>query len=190
MMLYAWAFVMGLSSCFVYIPALTTVQLWYPQKKGLVSGIASMVFGLSAAIMSPLFGYLLTFLGLASMNIFVGMSALLTGLGGAYLAKPPDNRSDYEEKSSSKESVNIGQHGLSLTARESVRTRRFWYLWMTWAMQGAAGIAMVTLSISYGISLGFALESAVVILVAFNTTNGLGRLISGYLSDIFGRNAP
>ena len=58
-MVYAWAFLNGLASCFIYIPALTLVQLWYPEKKGLASGIVSMVFGLSAAIMSPLFGRML-----------------------------------------------------------------------------------------------------------------------------------
>lgn len=55
-------------------------------------------------------------------------------------------------------------------------------------MQGAAGIAMVTLSTSYGLSKGFALESAIIILTAFNVTNGAGRLVTGYFSDIIGRN--
>jgi OFA family oxalate/formate antiporter-like MFS transporter len=55
-------------------------------------------------------------------------------------------------------------------------------------MMGAAGIAMVTLSTTYGLSKGLALESAVLILMAFNITNGTGRLVAGYLSDVIGRN--
>lgn len=54
-------------------------------------------------------------------------------------------------------------------------------------MMGAAGISMVMLSTSYGLSKGFALESAVIILTAFNITNGAGRLVTGYFSDIIGR---
>src|SRR5690606_16904145 len=46
-MVYAWAFLNGAASCFVYIPALTLVQQWYPRRKGLVSGTVSMVFGLA-----------------------------------------------------------------------------------------------------------------------------------------------
>ena len=46
-MVYAWAFLNGLASSFVYVPALTLVQWWYPQKKGLVAGTVSMVFGLT-----------------------------------------------------------------------------------------------------------------------------------------------
>jgi OFA family oxalate/formate antiporter-like MFS transporter len=77
----------------------------------------------------------------------------------------------------------------SMTVAESLRTKSFWFFWLTWALQGAAGIAMVTLSTQFGLSLGLALGSAVVILTAFNVTNGLSRLLMGHLSDVVGRNA-
>lgn len=91
---YAWAFLNGLASCFVYIPALTTVQRWYPQKKGLVSGIVSMVFGLSAAIMSPLFVWMLSMMGYVSMNFFIAVLTLIIGLIGAYFVGTPDTVDD------------------------------------------------------------------------------------------------
>ncbi len=88
-MVYAWAFLNGLASCFVYIPALTLVQLWYPEKKGLASGIVSMVFGLSAAIMSPLFGRMLMSMGYYSMNLAIALLTMFIGLVGAYFARAP-----------------------------------------------------------------------------------------------------
>lgn len=242
-MIYAWAFLTGLSSCFVYIPALTTVQRWYPQKKGLVSGLASMIFGLSAAIMSPLFAKMLVSLGYVSMCISITLLTLIIGLAGAYLARAPeaanfaapgatatmatatvetetgtittvaittgvstataaqfseerplgaddsqgvDGPRDVDSNSDGNR-LGMGQE-TSLTVGESLHTRSFWFLWITWALQGAAGIAMVTLSTAYGLSRGFTLESAIFILTAFNLTNGTGRLVSGILSDIIGRN--
>ncbi len=74
-----------------------------------------------------------------------------------------------------------------LTVEESLHTRSFWFLWITWALAGAAGVTMVTLSTAWGLSRGYALESAILILMAFNLTNGVGRLISGYFSDKIGR---
>lgn len=237
-MIYAWAFLTGLSSCFVYIPALTTVQRWYPQKKGLVSGLASMIFGLSAAIMSPLFAKMLVSLGYISMCISIAVLTLIIGLAGAYLARAPEaadfaapgatatmatvtrdittvaiatgvstataaqssaerpqNADDPQgadghrdaDSNSDGNRLGMGQE-TSLTVRESLHTQSFWFLWITWALQGAAGIAMVTLSTAYGLSRGFTLESAIFILTAFNLTNGTGRLVSGVLSDIIGRN--
>jgi len=78
--------------------------------------------------------------------------------------------------------------GISLTVAQSLRTRTFWVLWLTWALGGAAGIAMVTLSTSFGLARGLATKEAILILTAFNLTNGLSRLVSGHLSDLFGRN--
>jgi OFA family oxalate/formate antiporter-like MFS transporter len=81
----------------------------------------------------------------------------------------------------------IGENG-SLSVQESLHTRSFWFLWITWTLAGAAGVSMTLLSTAYGLSKGFALESAILILTAFNLTNGLSRLVSGYFSDNVGRN--
>jgi OFA family oxalate/formate antiporter-like MFS transporter len=47
---------------------------------------------------------------------------------------------------------------------------------------------MVTLSTAYGLTRGLTMESAVVVLTAFNITNGASRIIMGFLSDRVGRN--
>ncbi len=187
-MLYVWAFLTGVSSCFVLIPALTTVQRWYPQNRGLASGVVNLVFGLSAAIMTPLFARMLGSIGYEPMITAISILALATGLAAASLAKPPDPPTIQADRSSGRKLEAALGPGSSMTVQESVRTRSFWSLWATWAMMGAAGIAMVTLSTTYGLSKGFALESAVLILTAFNFTNGTGRLVAGYLSDVIGRN--
>jgi OFA family oxalate/formate antiporter-like MFS transporter len=54
---------------------------------------------------------------------------------------------------------------------------------------GAAGIAMVFLAVPFGISRGLQPASAVLLLTAFNLTNGCSRLIMGYFSDRFSRKA-
>jgi OFA family oxalate/formate antiporter-like MFS transporter len=72
--------------------------------------------------------------------------------------------------------------------QESLHTRSFWFLWITWTLAGAAGVSMTVLSTGYGLFRGNSLESAILILTAFNLTNGTGRLVSGYYSDKIGRN--
>ncbi len=187
-MLYLWAFLTGTASCFIYIPALTTVQRWYPKRRGLVSGIVNMMFGLSAAIMSPLFSYMLKSMGYVSMNLMVMIIALMVGVIAAQFTETPERVALSLELESDAQQKTAAKLGESLTVGESVRTKSFWFLWLTWALQGAAGIAMVTLSMAFGISRGFTIESAVLILTAFNVTNGVSRILMGYLSDIVGRN--
>lgn len=188
-MVYAWAFLNGVASSFVYIPTLTLVQWWYPEKKGLVSGVVSMVFGLAAAIMAPLFGKMLAFFGYLPLNLVLALITLTVGLAGAYFARAPDKveRAFFAAASASKMPARRKQ-ARSLTVPECLHTRSFWFLWITWTLAGAAGVSMTILSTSYGLFRGFPLESAVLILTAFNLTNGTGRLVSGYFSDKIGRN--
>ncbi|MDD1754642.1 MAG: MFS transporter [Methanothrix sp.] len=193
-MVYAWAFLNGLASSFVYVPALTVVQWWYPQKKGLVAGTVSMVFGLSAAVMSPLFGKMLIVLGYLSMNLVIAFLTLVFGFAGAYFACAPRAEARDSTRDRNLERETAGTKRLedllkrSLTPGESLHTRSFWFLWITWTLAGAAGVSMSILATSYGLFRGFGLESAILLLTAFNLTNGSGRIISGILSDRFGRN--
>jgi OFA family oxalate/formate antiporter-like MFS transporter len=182
---YAWAFVTGAASCFVYTPALTMVQKWYPANRGLVSGIVNFAFAISAALAAPVFGFLLETMGYVVMLFTVAAVALAVGAPAALFTGSPESPPLSQMASGQ---TPITQTGHSFTPAESVRTLAFWSLWLTWALQGAAGIAMVTLSTTFGLSKGFPLESAVAILTAFNTTNGFGRLITAALSDVIGRN--
>lgn len=210
-MVYLWAFLTGMGSCFVYMSGLTVVQRWFPQKRGLVSGIVNLFFGLSAAIMAPVFGSFLKTLGYVPMNSLITVLTVIVGIIAARFVQTPE-RAGYrveawpgagangetragikqtavevknESSSGTKKAVRLGE---SLTVKEAIRTKSFWFLWLTWALQGAAGIAMVTLSVAFGLARGFSRESAVLLLTAFNLTNGLSRVLTGFLSDIVGRN--
>ena len=187
-LLYLWAFLNGLASCFIYLPALTTVQRWYPHKKGLVSGVVNLAFGISAAVMAPLFGWLFHWLGYVSMNQVLAVAALVIGVLAAQFTEVPEQIIGSNAGDKARPASLAVQAGTALTVRESLRTKNFWFLWLTWALQGSAGIAMVTLSVNFGLSKGMAMTSAVLILTAFNVTNGLSRLVMGYLSDRLPRN--
>ena len=186
-MLYLWAFLNGVSNCFIYTPALTTVQRWFPTRLGLVSGIVNFTFGISAAIMSPLFQRMLETMGYVRMNLAVAAMALVTGLVAAQFTECPDHIQLHNPDAPPSGTQFHPALENSLTARESIRTRAFWFLWLTWAFQGAAGIAMVTLSTTFGLSCGYSMASAIVILTAFNLMSGGGRLVMGYLSDFINR---
>jgi hypothetical protein len=49
-----------------------------------------MVYGLSAAIMSPLFGKMLVSMGYVSMNLSIAALTLIIGLAGAYFPTLPN----------------------------------------------------------------------------------------------------
>jgi OFA family oxalate/formate antiporter-like MFS transporter len=190
-MIYLWAFLTGTGACFIYTPGLITVQRWWPERRGLVSGIVNFIFGISAAIMSPLFSSMLKTMGYQPMNILVAVLVLIVGIVAAQFTEVPErvklNTKDSEPMSSTGQVPQLKQN-VSLTVEQAVRSRTFWFLWLVWAFQGAAGIGMVTLSVNFGLSKGFSMDEAVFVLIAFNLMSGLSRIITGYVSDIVGRN--
>lgn len=182
--IYLWAFLMGAASCFVYVPSLTAIQTWFPTRRGLVSGVFNLSFGISGAVMSPVFTLLIRELPYRDMVVLLSVSALVFGLGSAFLVSMPNPRETSDRRQGSPAAVDLGP---SLTAREAAGTRSFWFLWVTWCLQGAAGIAMVPLAVQFGLHKGFTMTQAVLILTCFNLTNGVSRLLMGYLSDTIGR---
>ena len=180
---YLWAFITGASSAFAYLPALTVAQRWFPQRRGLVSGLVSMSFGISGAAMAPVFNQLFLQTGYIPMTRALGVAILIIGFPAVALIRVPQTTQTTD--SDRKDPYLSGT--LSLSLIQSLRTRSFWLLWFTYAFAGAAGISMVTLSVNFGVSKGLSMGSAVLILTAFNLTNGLSRLVSGFVSDLAGR---
>ena len=176
-----WGFCVGASSAFVYLPGLTVVQRWYPQRRGLVAGFFNMSFGLSAAVISPVFATLLSTWGYDTLTLTAGIAAMVIGLTASMLIRFPT--AGPAPPGSTAPSFEPG--GRSVI--EALKSREFWFLWLTWVFAGAAGASMLVLATGFGLARGLNMAHAVVLLTAFNLTNGCGRLISGYLSDRFGR---
>jgi OFA family oxalate/formate antiporter-like MFS transporter len=180
---YLWAFLTGAASAFLYLPALTVAQLWVPHRRGLVSGLVNTAFALSAAIMSPIYIALLDRLNYPRLTLIIGGAVLIIGLTAAMAVRFPSAARAVPE-----DTVNaVLPEVASMTLSQSLRTRSFWLLWTIWALAGAASIAMVTLSVPFGLFRGLTLSDAVLILTAFNLTNGLSRILSGLISDAIGR---
>ena len=175
-----WAFSVGASSAFVYLPGLTVVQRWYPERRGLVAGFFNMAFGLSAAVMSPIFSILLSKWGYEAVTLAAGCAALTIGLAASALIRFPET-----DTLTWAPVAPFAPNGRSV--KEALKSREFWCLWFTWVFAGAAGASMLVLATGFGLARGLNLADAVVLLTAFNVTNGCGRLISGYFSDGIGR---
>jgi OFA family oxalate/formate antiporter-like MFS transporter len=175
----AWAFLVGVSSAFIYVPALTVVQRWYPERRGLVSGFFNMAFGLAAAVMSPVFTALLSSWGYETINLVFGCVALIIGLAASTLIRFPEVHLAVPAADTAIEQI-------SRSVVEALKAREFWWLWFTWVLAGAAGASMLVLATGFGLARGLSLTQAVVLLTGFNLTNGGGRLVSGFFSDRLG----
>ncbi len=197
LLVYCWAFLNGAGTGFIYGPSLTTVQHWLPQRRGLATGVVNLCFGTAAAIMSPIYNLLFSKLGYEKMNyVVLVMLVVLNGISLLFAELPDRTKLTNEEKQARTELLESLKSkdpakgptlaNKDFTVKEALRSRSFWAVWFAWVFVGAAGISMVSQGAGFAASIQV---SGVIVITAFNLTNGIGRIVAGTLSDFIGRNA-
>ncbi|RSL30189.1 MFS transporter [Salibacterium salarium] len=168
-----------------YITPVSTLVKWFPDRKGLATGLAIMGFGFSATIFSPLIGALIESVGIASTFYISGVIFLIVMIPSAlYLEKPPADYMQHAKKEETKMNMELSQ----LTANEAVKTRRFWYLWLMLFINVTCGIAILAVASPMGQEIaGLSAAAAATMVGIMGFFNGAGRIAWASISDYMGR---
>jgi len=102
-----------------------------------------MAFGLAAAVMSPVFTALLSSWGYETTNLALCCAALIVGVAVATLIRFPG-------ADPAAPAAGTAIEPPSRSVVEALKTREFWFIWLTWVLAGAAGASMLVLGIRSG----------------------------------------
>jgi OFA family oxalate/formate antiporter-like MFS transporter len=173
-----------------YIAPVSTLVKWFPDRRGLATGLAIMGFGFAAAIASPIMNSLITSVGVANTFYILGISYfLIMVVSSLYLEKPEEGwlPEGFKEKIASgkaKATLDLSQ----LTANQAVKTKRFWYLWFMLFINITCGIAILAVAKPLAMeAIGIDMATAAALVGAIGIFNGLGRIGWASLSDYIGR---
>ncbi len=200
-----------------YVVPIATGVKWFPDKKGLVSGLAVAGFGFGAFIWILLANppSVLGFTGLISPQTVAGVATytianvdfaflvygvaflVLVCLGSLVMKNPP---AGYAPKGWTPPQTKSGKPGgISLKPRAMLKSRNFYILWMMFLIGALAGLMVIgnvqnfaksTTDgfIAYGFSVTEAVDFAVIgAAVCLPIFNGAGRIVWGQISDKTGR---
>ncbi|MCA0971850.1 OFA family MFS transporter [Halobacillus litoralis] len=171
-----------------YIAPVSTLVKWFPDRRGLATGMAIMGFGFAAAIASPIMDYLISNAGIAATFYTLGISYfVIMILSSLYISRPPEGwkpdgyQEDEAEDSDSQDLAN-------LTAKESLKTKRFYYLWIMLFINVTCGIAVISAAkpLAQG-SIGMSAAAAATLVGVMGIFNGAGRIGWASASDYLGR---
>jgi MFS transporter, OFA family, oxalate/formate antiporter len=173
-----------------YVTPVATAAKWFPDKKGLVTGMVVMGFGFGALLMSKIIapGLSAAFEGRLP-QVFAGAGAILGGVGlvaAASLRDPPSP------------GVAVGAQSLAaLRIPPELRSRQFLLMWLVFFCNIAAGIAIIGFQsplmqdlwrkVDPGLSPATLAGYGATLIAASSVFNGLGRLLWGALSDHLGQ---
>lgn len=189
MFYFCYGFLGGIGLGLGYITPVSTLVKWFPDKRGLATGMAIMGFGFSALIFGPLMAKLFASIGPA--NTFYSLGTLyfvLIFASAQYIERPPQGwvPEGFEEKPG--EATKIKKDLSNITANESLKTPRFYFIWLMMFINISCGIAVIaSASPMMQEKLGYTAMEAAGIVGLIGVFNGLGRLVWSSLSDYMGR---
>jgi OFA family oxalate/formate antiporter-like MFS transporter len=170
-----------------YITPVSTLVKWFPDKRGLATGMAIMGFGFAALIFGPVMQSLFEAVGVSYAFYILGaiyMTLIL--LSARYIEKPPEGY--LPEGFKPGQGKVIKEDISNIDANQALRTKRFYYIWIMMFINISCGIAVIAAaSPMMQEKLNYTPMEAAAVVGLIGVFNGLGRILWSGLSDFMGR---
>ena len=173
-----------------YISPVSTLVKWFPDKRGMATGLAIMGFGFASAIWGPTIKILIEKVGISNTFFILGfVYFVIMSLSALYLQAPKkDYMPEKFKKKLQEGKKKIKEDLANLGLNEALKTPRFYGLWLMLFINVTCGIAIIgvaspLLQEVVGIS-ALAAAAAVGLMGIFN---GAGRIVWASLSDYLTR---
>jgi len=174
----------GVGVACVYACGVAVAVKWFPDRRGIASGIITAGYGMGAAAFNPLFDHLIRSIGYSSTFLWTGIShGALIVLAGLVLVNPP---AGYKVRAAAVK-PKVRRHDVDFTYSEMLRTPQFYFLFLAMLAVGVGGL-MVTAQLK-PVATNFKIAEAAltVALVLTPLANGSSRILWGWVSDYLGR---
>ncbi len=172
-----------------YNVVVSTVNSWFPDKKGLCSGCLMMGFGISTLLLGNVVSSLFENenMGWSKAYIILGaVVGVVIIIAGIILKKPSADISFPQpkvKKSTKKENFEVRDY----TTKEMLKSFTFWRAFVFMILITAVGNTVISFARDLVISVDAAPALATTLVGVLSIFNGIGRILTGALYDALGR---
>ncbi len=133
----------GIGLGFGYIIPISVLVKWFPDKRGLMTGIAVGGFGAGALITAPVATRLIQSVGVLTTFLYLGIAFLIICVGGGYFMQnpPEDYKPEGWEPSAALQKTESSRN---FTLGEALRSWQWWALWLLLFLNTCAGISVIS----------------------------------------------
>lgn len=176
----------GLGMGLGYIVPVATLVKWFPDKRGVVTGLAVAGFGAGAVITAPVATGLITSVGVSQTFVILGIVYLILVVAAAqFFSNPP---AGYAPAAWTPSARVVAQRATKdFTPREALTRGQWWVLWAILTLNVTAGIAIISQAKPLAQQVGATAVVATGFVSVIAIFNGLGRFAWASLSDLIGR---
>lgn len=177
----------GVGMGFTYSTTIACSQKWFPEKKGLVTGLIVSALGFGGVVFTPIIESLIRRFGgpeVGEPNTFKVLSLIflvVCTIGGLYLKNPPE---DFEVKGADGSVSN--KEAVSYLPSQVLKMPKFYIVTIAFMLACMGGLMMIGFAKPIAVAKGME-KSATIGVLAISMFNSLGRLFWGAASDKIGR---
>jgi OFA family oxalate/formate antiporter-like MFS transporter len=183
----AYGVVGGVGLGLGYIIPVAILIRWFPDKRGMITGLAVAGFGAGALVTAPVAERLLSSVGVAATFEILGAAYFVIVLAtGSLMRNPPDG---YNPPGHQPLAVNkLNSAPQSFTLKQALQSWQWYALWLTLFLNTMAGIAIISQASPMAQEISKVTATTAAGLVGLiSIANGAGRLLWAWFSDAVGR---
>jgi OFA family oxalate/formate antiporter-like MFS transporter len=184
---FSYGILGGIGIGFGYIVPVATLVKWFPDKRGMITGIAVAGFGAGALITAPIASRLIVSVGVLKTFAILGIAYFIAVTIPAFFMKdpPPNYRpagwspSAAQQKQRSTKTYKLG---------EALGTWQWYGLWALLFLNTSAGISIISQAAPMALEITRVTTAVAAGLVGIiSIANGVGRFLWAWFSDLIGR---
>jgi OFA family oxalate/formate antiporter-like MFS transporter len=175
----------GVGAALIYCGSVSTALKWFPDKRGLASGIIVGAFGAGAALFIPAIAYIIRVHNYATAFLYTGIvQGLAIVCASQFMQNPgPDFLSAHRMAPKPV----IRRQTEQFNSLEMLQTPQFYVLYAMMLMMGIGGLMVTAQVAPVAGSLKISAAALTVALTMNPLANGVGRVFWGWVSDHMGR---
>ena len=181
----AYGVIGGLGLGSGYVTPVSTIVRWFPDKRGLATGLAIMGFGFAAMLTGPVAQHLMALVGIANTFYVLGAFYFVVMIVADQFIKKP--RPHELPQAIAENAQRVSLTNQELTANQALKTRTFAFLWFMFFINITTGIGLVSAASPMAQNMTTMASAAAVMVGIIGLFNGFGRLAWATLSDFIGR---
>ena len=183
-----YAFMAGLGIGIAYIVIISTVNAWFPDKRGTSSGVLMMGFGASSLILGNLANSLFgSSLGWRNTYLVIGCALTAVLVLVAFIIRRPDGSVVLPAPRPKARVKEEDFEAKDYTPVEMIRRFSFWRVFVAFTCITAVGSSVISFARDLALSVGATVGLATTLVGVLAVCNGLGRIITGASFDAMGR---
>ena len=172
-----------------YNVVVSTVNSWFPDKKGFSSGCLMMGFGISTLLLGNIISALFenANIGWSKAYVLLGVVVAVVLVFAGLVLKTPSADVEFPAPKAKKNTQNENFETRDFSTKEMLKSFTFWRAFVFMALITAVGNSVISFARDLVISVDAAPALATTLVGVLSVFNGIGRILTGAVYDSLGR---